>query len=222
MRLFIDVVIAMALMSALVGILWQQRVQAHRLDRVHQLQQQLRSIESQALYHAAVGDAEAASSGFALRVEPSWFETGLRHPLLDRSGPLRIETVPKERRDRFNPLRITTSDGRAAFWYNPYRGRVRARIPMQLSEDRTVKLYNMINGTSLRVRDVRFISAEGAASPSASDASTDGDESEAEASASETDSDGSSGRQQAQPDADRPNGPPLDGLDAKQFAPDQP
>jgi hypothetical protein len=37
----------------------------------------------------------------------------------------------------------------AAFWYNPYKGILRARVPYDISDERALDLYNRVNGTSV-------------------------------------------------------------------------
>jgi hypothetical protein len=47
------------------------------------------------------------------------------------------------------PVRLTLDDRMASFWYNPYQGVVRARVPVQVNDDAALELYNRINGCSL-------------------------------------------------------------------------
>jgi hypothetical protein len=44
---------------------------------------------------------------------------------------------------------MTIDSKRAGYWYNPNQGIVRARVPVGISDDRALRLYNRINGTAL-------------------------------------------------------------------------
>jgi hypothetical protein len=37
----------------------------------------------------------------------------------------------------------------AAFWYNPYQGILRARVPVMISDEESLSVYNRINSSSL-------------------------------------------------------------------------
>jgi len=47
------------------------------------------------------------------------------------------------------PVRMTIDGKLASFWYNPYQGIVRARVPVCVSDRKALDLYNSINGTRL-------------------------------------------------------------------------
>jgi hypothetical protein len=165
MRLLVDTMIALTLVGVLAAILLQQRQSQEQLERVAAVQEAIRAIQSQALYRAAIQDSEALSNGYSRFIDAAWFDRPPRNLLLD-SGAYRWVDYPDEQgRERFNPLNIVASGQRGAFWYNGYRGIVRARVPLQATEQATVDLYNLVNGTSLRVTDCRW-NAPGAADPS--------------------------------------------------------
>src|SRR5262249_12261162 len=46
-------------------------------------------------------------------------------------------------------VRLTLDAHVASFWYNPYQGIVRARVPVLISDEKALDLYNTINGTHL-------------------------------------------------------------------------
>lgn len=154
MRLIIDTLLALLLILVLGGILWYQRGQEEKLTRVAAVQEALRAIESKALYHGALGDVQATRRGYALRIEPGWFDPRPVNLLFADEARPWIDIVDEASEEAFNPARIVAAGSDAAFWYNPWRGVIRARVPMQLSQTATVELYNLVNGASLRVQDV--------------------------------------------------------------------
>jgi hypothetical protein len=46
-----------------------------------------------------------------------------------------------------NHMAASRSD--AQFWYNPYKGMVRARVPDDMSEAAALRLYNRVNDSHL-------------------------------------------------------------------------
>lgn len=91
--------------------------------------------------------------GWPNTIEGNWFddEPPLNH-LLTGDRPW-VELAPAEDADRDHPADPVAfdTDGRksASFWYNPYRGVVRARVAPQINEDQTLALYNRVNGVFL-------------------------------------------------------------------------
>lgn len=153
MRLVVDGLIALMLLAVLAAVLWHQRAQADRIGQVEATQRAIRTIESQALYHASLGQVDVTRRGYPFEIDPAWFTT---RPVNHVGGGTSewLESADDKDAARHQPHRITTGPDRAAFWYNAYRGVVRARVARQSSEQATVELYNLINGTSLRVGDV--------------------------------------------------------------------
>ena len=155
MRLILDTLVALMLVAVLGGVTWQQRSERLRVERIEGVRQAITAIESQSLYRAALGEVEATAHGYAARIDPDWFHPRPRN-LLIGSGPRWLDQAEGEQRKRFHPACIVAGRERAAFWYNPGRGLVRARVPMQLSHHATVELYNQVNAASLDVQDVQW------------------------------------------------------------------
>jgi len=154
MRLFIDTLLALTLIVVLGGIVWYQRQQQSWLENVTAVQDAMRAIESTALYHGALGEIETTDLGYARQIDPSWFDARpINRFFTDEARPW-IDLVDQSDRGRFDPEQIISEGSLAAFWYNPWRGLIRARVPAQLSQRDTLELYNLVNGTSLRIEDV--------------------------------------------------------------------
>lgn len=91
--------------------------------------------------------------GWPNTIEGHWFgDDPPRNHLLtgDRAW---VEIAPVEEADRdhpIDPVAFDTGEFKAAsFWYNPYRGVVRARVAPQINEPATLALYNRLNGVFL-------------------------------------------------------------------------
>lgn len=159
MRLILDTLVALILVAVLAGLLWQLREEQVHWSRVEQVRQAIQVIQSQSLYHAAVGDVEATPHGHSRRIEADWFDPRPENSLLRETPHRWLDRAEKEDYDRFDPPRIVADRSRAAFWYNPGRGLIRARVPMQLSHQATVDLYNLVNDAMVGVEDVEWSSS---------------------------------------------------------------
>ena len=159
MRLMLDTIVALLLVGLLGGLLWLQRQEQMQQHHIEQVQHALRALESQALYRAAVGDAQATPVGFADRLLPEWFDRLPHNSLVDPKEVPWLDATEDATRDHVNPKHIVADSHHAAFWYNPHRGIIRARVPMQFTWDETVALYNAVNGTGLRVEQIDWVGA---------------------------------------------------------------
>jgi type II secretory pathway pseudopilin PulG len=158
MRLLVDSLIALTLVAVLGGVLWHRRAAERQVENVEATQQSLRAIEAQALYRGSLGECQTTWMGYPLVLKIEWFEHRPANLLADNANWLDI--VEKSKEFESNPDHVTCESGRAAFWYNPYRGIVRARVAPQMSAKATIDLYNLVNGTSLRVDDSMWAAAE--------------------------------------------------------------
>ena len=101
-------------------------------------------FQQQILLRAALAEADGPSTGSRPpeSIDPKWFE-GNRpvNPLL---GPLYpwVEIEEPGHPGRMHPLNLTASDvGSAQFWYNPSNGIVRARVPLGISDAKTLQTW---------------------------------------------------------------------------------
>lgn len=154
MRLIVDGVIALMLVIVLGSVLLQQRARTGELRRVEATQRAVRAIISQALYRGTLPDADVTRRGYPWTIEQTWFDEPPANLLAHAAGGW-LDVASEDQAQTLHPPQITTADGACAFWYNPYRGVVRARVAMQASDQATIELYNLVNGSSLRPDAVR-------------------------------------------------------------------
>lgn len=155
MRLAVDTVIALILLAILAGIGWHRHEQAVQLRRVEAVQASLRAIQAQAMYHAGLSDTDTTRGGYPTMIHREWFGNPPCNALVDDETTW-MDQAAADERDRWDPLAISIEPDRAIFWYNPYRGIVRARVPHQISDRATCDLYNLVNGTSLEPDEVTW------------------------------------------------------------------
>lgn len=155
MRLVVDLVVLLAILAGGAGYWWTQHQQVAMRRQIDQVRQSMREIHNVAMLHGGQGDVPVHTSGYPLKIEATWFATPPVNGLA-ADHALWLAVAEPERYAATNPRNITVSDQRAAFWYNPARGIIRARVPRQITEDATMDLYNRINATSLSRDDVNW------------------------------------------------------------------
>jgi hypothetical protein len=111
----------------------------------------LREFERVLSIQAASKTVEVTSHGWPNTMDPAWFGgSPPQNPLAPPDRPW-VEIATEDQADLADPpVRITAQRDIAGFWYNPYKGVVRARVPLLASEETTVDLYNRVNGSSIR------------------------------------------------------------------------
>lgn len=110
----------------------------------------VRRFEQVLSLHAASNEGATNQRGWPVTVDPTWFESNPpRNELVSPDRPW-VEVATEEESDLRDPMVRMTIDGRhASFWYNPYQGVVRARVPMMINDQAALSLYNRINRTNL-------------------------------------------------------------------------
>ena len=83
-------------------------------------------------------------------VDAAWFSGNLPvNPLLAGGHPW-VEVAGESVRELTHPVRrMATGTNVAQFWYNPYKGVLRARVPADVSEATGMDLYNRVNDCDL-------------------------------------------------------------------------
>ncbi|MCC6659627.1 MAG: hypothetical protein IT437_01950 [Phycisphaerales bacterium] len=99
---------------------------------------------------AATKDVPLNARGWPQTIDPAWFgESPPRNHLVSSVHPW-LEVAAAEEADLQDPfVRMTIDSKKAGYWYNPNQGIVRARVPVGISDERALALYNRINGTAL-------------------------------------------------------------------------
>jgi len=134
---------------------WYEHRAAEHATQVAGARQALRDIETQARLQASIGQVRTTAADMPLGIEPNWFERMPVNPFVGPEAP-RFETVGPDRRNLIHPPVVVAGPDRAAFWYNPFRGVVRARVPERLTRRMTIDLYNRINQSDLTPGQVQW------------------------------------------------------------------
>ena len=110
---------------------------------------EVRRFELEIKVRAATTSAELTERAWPMTIDPAWFESPPQNTLVSRDRPW-VEVAPPEHAELFDPVyRIALDPTLASFWYNPYQGVIRARVPIAINDEQALRLYNRINGTRL-------------------------------------------------------------------------
>jgi len=150
MRLFMDSVVALMLVALLGGVMWHNRTDQtdHRLRDT--TQGEVRRFQQQVALQSTLGKVERNERGYPQTIDPAWFQGALpQNPLLDVTHPW-LEIASPDQKELLHPIqRIATDKKLAKFWYNPHMGVIRARVPMGVSDEATLQMYNYVNDCDL-------------------------------------------------------------------------
>jgi len=152
-RLLIDAAIILAIAAVIVGYYLYSQHQIGLEHRIVAVQRAIGDIQAEAIYRGATGRVDHLPNGYPVRIETAWFDQLPVNSLVGSDVPW-LQIVGREQRNLVNPPDIVATKHAAAFWYNPYRGLIRARVPAQYNAEATVKLYNRINNTRVDITQV--------------------------------------------------------------------
>lgn len=152
MRWAIDSLVALMLAGIVAGLVYHHRDAEEHVQNRDALHGDLVRFRKQIILHAALGQVEMSVRGFPLTIDPEWFseeEGGIpQNLLLDDSHPW-LEIAGPSQSNLLHPMDRVTAGRQAKFWYNPYTGDVRARVPASVSDSKSLELYNKVNGSNL-------------------------------------------------------------------------
>lgn len=150
LRRTVDVVTVLAAIGLIGGLAYYKLDEERKQEQVHKLTQDVTRFEQMIKLRAATKDVELNGRGWPATVDPGWFDGDPpRHTLLTGDRPW-VEVAPPEDALLRDPLvRVALDERYAGFWYNPYQGIIRARVPLEINDKLTLELYNALNGTSL-------------------------------------------------------------------------
>ena len=150
MRTLLNILVAAMLMGILVGVVMIRSTEGIKQDQIRTARDEVRRFQRQIAFQATMADVELTAEGFPVTADPNWFHGDLpKNPLIEAGHPW-VEIAGRNERSLLHPLDLKVRDAAAAqFWYNPYKGIVRTRVPADISDARALKLYNQANHSSL-------------------------------------------------------------------------
>ena len=150
MRTLLNILVIVMLAGILVGVVMIHSSEGIKQDQIRMAGNELRRFQRQITFRAAVADVELTAEGYPVTADPNWFRGNLPQNPLIEAGHSWVEIAGRTERALLHPLDVVARDAAAAqFWYNPYKGIVRARVPADISDARALEFYNLVNDTSL-------------------------------------------------------------------------
>lgn len=150
MRIFIDILIALMIAGILAGAVVMHRSNQEKQQQINTTRSEVRRFQRQIVLKAAIAQAADRSAGYPETVDPAWFGDNLPMNLLLDEGHPWVEVAARGDRLLKHPTDPSANEMiDAQFWYNPYLGIVRARVPADVSDAKAVELYNSVNDTDL-------------------------------------------------------------------------
>lgn len=149
MRLIIDTMVALTLVGVLAGIALHTHNQREIDQGIKLARGELRKFQSQVMLQAALGKVPLTRHGYPASIDPAWFgDDRPGNPLLDAGREL-VDVASEVEAEADHPRQLMAGRNMPQFWYNPYKGLVRARVPDDVSETTALQLYNRVNDCNL-------------------------------------------------------------------------
>lgn len=150
MRILLNILIALTLVGIGIVVVMNRQVDAIEQDQIKKTKEEVRRFQRQIMLQSAVADIELTSQGFPATIDPQWFEGFLPSNTLLEVGRPWVQIAGWDERASLHPIELAAHDAAAAqFWYSPYKGIVRARVPAYISDERSLRIYNRVNGSGL-------------------------------------------------------------------------
>ncbi len=151
MRRIVDIAAVLLVVAVAAGVMYF-RMERQREEATERLVfADVQRFQQEVQKRAATGESTTNNArGWPITIEPAWFGGNPpQNPLLSSDRPW-VEVAPTEQAYLLHPeVRIATDKSMAAFWYNPYQGIVRTRVPAMLNDDQALALYNRLNRCAL-------------------------------------------------------------------------
>ena len=127
MRWIRDIMLLLLLCGIGAGVVYYQSQSAEAQEKLNNTAADTQRLEREVRFRAATKSGELNNRGWPVTVDPSWFETDPpQNDLVSDDRPW-VEIASIEEAGLLHPsVRMTLDDKKAAFWYNPYQGVVRA------------------------------------------------------------------------------------------------
>ena len=150
MRTLLNILVVVMLAGILVGVVMIRSNKGIKQDQIRTARDEVRRFQRQITFQATIAEVELTAEGYPVTADPNSFHGNLPQNLLIEAVHPWVEIAGRNERSFLHPLDIVVRDAAAAqFWYNPYKGIVRARVPADISDAIALEVYNQVNDSSL-------------------------------------------------------------------------
>lgn len=151
MRWVRDLALLVVIAALVGGVVIHLRRSRDQEQMVQQAASEVLRMETELKYRSATRTTELNARGWPVTIDPKWFNES-RPPinlLVSQNRPW-VEVASADQAGLMHPrVRVAVEESLAAFWYNPYQGVVRARVPVMMNDDATLDVYNRVNACGL-------------------------------------------------------------------------
>jgi type II secretory pathway pseudopilin PulG len=150
MRRLTNIIFVLGLLGTLGALASLRMMDQAQETKIAQVADDVRRFELMISYQAATNEVELTGRGWPATVDPAWFGNDPpTNTLLSPDRPW-VQIASADEAELLHPdIRVASDPSVAMFWYNPYQGVVRTRVPASISDQRTLALYNRLNGCNL-------------------------------------------------------------------------
>lgn len=150
MRWVRDVALLIVLTAACLGVVYYQIDRTEASETVEKTMIDAQRLEREVRFRAATKAVELNARGWPLTIDPAWFnDDAPMNRLLSDEHPW-VEVASADQAGLTHPpVRIAVDNSIAGFWYNPFQGIVRARVPVSINDEQTTAVYNAVNQTNI-------------------------------------------------------------------------
>lgn len=150
MRRLVDIAAVLLVLAVAAGVMYVRLDRQREEATVLAVMADVQRFQQEVQKRAATGESDNNARGWPVTIDPAWFAGNPpQNPLLS-SDRAWVEVAPPEQAYLKHPeVRIAADSALAAFWYNPYQGIVRTRVPATMSDERALALYNRLNHCAL-------------------------------------------------------------------------
>ena len=150
MRWIRDIALLLLLIGIAGAIVWWQSERREEQARTDKTAADTQRLEREVRFRAAMKAGELNARGWPVTVDPAWFESDPPRNLVVSEDRPWVEIASAEEAGLQHPTeRMTLDEKSAAFWYNPFQGVVRARVPVSMTDAEATTLYNTVNRVSI-------------------------------------------------------------------------
>jgi hypothetical protein len=154
MRWLRDIALLVLLIGLGSGVVWWQQEKREEQAKLDKTTADTQRLEREVRFHAATKTGELNARGWPITVDPAWFELDPPQNLVVTEDRPWVEIASEEEAGLMHPrVRMTIDSQTAAFWYNPYQGVVRARVPVSMTDEQATTMYNAVNRVSIAAID---------------------------------------------------------------------
>lgn len=150
MRWLLEIAGLITALGLLGGVVMYRRLEEKREAQIDLAAAEVHRFQLEIKYRSASRIGELNARGWPVTIDPNWFDgRAPQNFLLSPDRPWVEVARPEEAGLKHPPVRMAVDPGLASFWYNPYEGVIRARVPVMETDEGSLSLYNRLNDCSL-------------------------------------------------------------------------